>query len=564
MPVRRFAFLAVVCGLVAPVAGRCETPASAPPALVVRVKSLQDLRDDARYLAKATGHEKEAGNYDGVLSALITDKGLMGVDVKKPIGIYARIDPDTAQPAAVLLLPIADEKTVLNQLGQFNVEAKKDNGGVYAFTPQGFTLPVPVYARFADGYAYVTAMSKAALAEDRLLSPAKLFAEAGDSAVSFLVRLDQLPEAFRQLALGEISTKLAEAQSKKHAIKGEQSEAAARAAKRLIEEGSEVELRVGVDRQAGEIVGQLRLSGKPDSELRVRIADLGRAESMFGGLPTEDSAVRLVLRVVVPESARKHLDAAVDKMIDKAAADEKDADKREAIKKVLTALAPTLKSGDYDLGVSIRGPGSSGHYTLAVGVRVKDGKGIESALNDALKHLPPDDREKINAIRHRGAETVAGASVNRLDVQKVMSEHDRVRWGENPVYVCYRDDAVVVTAGEGGLAALKDVVALKPQTSPGLQLDVSVARAAGLGADTQAEAERTKKAASEAFADGRGDHVRFTIEGGEALTARLTVQAPVLKFAREMERHGEHHAKPKTKKKLKPAHDDDEGGNGGN
>src|SRR5205814_1212883 len=156
-----------------------------------------------------------------------------------------------------------------------------------------------------------------------------------------------------QLALGAISTKLAEAQSQKHGLKGDQSEAAARAAKRLIEEGGDVELRVAVDRQAGEIVGQLRLSGKADSDLRVRIADLGRAESMFAGLPTEDSAVRLVLRAVVPEALRKNLGPAVDKMVDQAGADEKDTRKREAIKKMLTAVAPTLKSGDYDLGVSV-------------------------------------------------------------------------------------------------------------------------------------------------------------------------------------------------------------------
>lgn len=557
MPVRRFALLAVLCGLAAPVAGRCDTPAAAPPAFVLRVKAIQELRDDARYLAKAAGHEQEVGNYDGFLSALITEKGLMGVDVKKPIGVYARIDPDTGQPAGALLLPVADQKTLLNQLAPLSVKAEKDKDGVYAFTRERGALPVPVYARFANGYAYVTALSKAALAADRLLTPSQVFADAGDSAVSVLVRLDQLPEALRQLALGEISTKLAEAQAKKHALKGEQTEAAVRAAKRLIEEGGEVQFRLGVDRQAGEIVGQLRLSGRADSDLRVKIADLGRAESMSAGLPTDNSALRLVLRVVLPESVRKHLGPAVDKMIEEAAADEKDSPKREAIKKVLAAAAPTLKSGDYDLGVSIRGPGAGGHYTAAVGVRVKDGKSIESALHDALEMLRPDERDKVNAITHRNAETVAGVPVHRVDAQKIADEDNRRRWGDNPVYIAYRDDAIVITGGEDSLAAMKDVLALRPRPASGLQLDVSAARFAGLAADTKAKAERAHKAATAAFADGKGDHVRLTIEGGDALTARLTVQTPVLKFVHDMDRHhGDRHAKPKAKKKPKP----DDGG----
>ena len=56
------------------------------------------------------------------------------------------------------LVPIASEETFLGLLDSLNVKASKEEGGIYAVTPEN--LPVPIYLRFANGYAYVTSPSK--------------------------------------------------------------------------------------------------------------------------------------------------------------------------------------------------------------------------------------------------------------------------------------------------------------------------------------------------------------------------------------------------------------------
>src|SRR5262249_47045336 len=75
-----------------------------------------------------------------------------GIDVKKPIGLYANVKTSLNESEVVLLLPIADEKTFLDFLGALNLEPKKDKDDLYTLKIEN--VPVPVLFRFAHGYLY--------------------------------------------------------------------------------------------------------------------------------------------------------------------------------------------------------------------------------------------------------------------------------------------------------------------------------------------------------------------------------------------------------------------------
>src|SRR5262249_10618608 len=192
---------------------------------------------------------------------------------------------------------------------------------------------------------------------------------------------------------------------------------------------------------------------------------------------------------------------------------------------VLKVMAPTLKSGELDLAVAIKGP-TKGVYTLVGGFKVKDGNAIEQAAREVIKVLPESDRSKIKL----DAATAGGVKIHQLDVRKDTDARTRRAFGDNPAFVAFRDDALFLAFGVDGLSALKEALAAKPQVAPQLRFEVDVARLApAISNQEKLSKDAILKAASEAFGKGGTDSGRIsvTVEGGQALKARLSAKLSV-------------------------------------
>src|SRR5437773_1305819 len=161
-------YLACVCLVVGASATRAADARDQAPAFTLQIRSLDRVLEDAKYLATLAGKEEEAKQLDGLVKARIGPKGLEGIDTKRPLGMYSVL----RRNVNVALLPIASEEAFLALLENLNIKASKEEGGIYAVTPEN--LPVPIYLRFANGYAYVTSPSKTALDKDNLLDPATI------------------------------------------------------------------------------------------------------------------------------------------------------------------------------------------------------------------------------------------------------------------------------------------------------------------------------------------------------------------------------------------------------
>src|SRR5215471_21784561 len=176
------------------------------PTLIVRVQSLDGLIADARYLATLAGREEEAKQAEGFLKQFTGEKGIEGIDTKRPMGAYAFLGENVIDSEAVVLLPVADEQAVLALLKRLNLTAEKDKDGVYSFQ-----LPkpnVPIYFRFANKYVYVTARDKDAIEEKRLLAPAVVLPAGEIGATSATFNLEGVPEDIRKMILGQAEMRL--------------------------------------------------------------------------------------------------------------------------------------------------------------------------------------------------------------------------------------------------------------------------------------------------------------------------------------------------------------------
>src|SRR6059058_3199935 len=106
------------------------------PTLTVRLPALDDLIADLRYLADQAGRGEEAKQFEKLIKTLAGEKGIEGLDPKKPLGLYAYLGSAGIDSQVVLMLPIADQKAFLDRLDAFGIKAK-ENKGPYEFQPKG-------------------------------------------------------------------------------------------------------------------------------------------------------------------------------------------------------------------------------------------------------------------------------------------------------------------------------------------------------------------------------------------------------------------------------------------
>src|SRR5262249_15633042 len=140
---------------------------------------------------------------------------------------------------------------------------------------------------------------------------------------------------------------------------------------------------------------EFTVAGKPGSSLTKGFAELGQSQSLFGGLAGDPAALNVLAHLALPEEVRKEFVKVIHEHLAKAMENEKDEAHREQAKKLIKALEPTVQAGELDAAVTLRRPADAKHFTLVIGVKVKDGQGIESAVKDLIQSLPAHDREKI-------------------------------------------------------------------------------------------------------------------------------------------------------------------------
>jgi hypothetical protein len=505
-----------------------DQPATKPPSVVFRVRSIDALFEVARFGAGMV----DKADFAEQIEQLIKNRD-DGIDFKKPIGFYGQFGKDIADATAVLLLPVSDEKALLDALNGFNIQPKKGDDGVY--TVQLPNVPVPAFFRFSGGYAYVTAMKKDAIT-GKLPSPKSVFAAARDTLVSASARLDQIPEGIKGVVLDQLDLKLAEAMEKdepnetpaQKEFRVRMIKSAGTEFKALIEEGGAVEAAFDIDTKAKKATFEGTLKGKAGTKLAKQIAGLAEQKSLFGGL-TANAAMSGLLHVALPPALREALGKALDDEFAKSLKKVDDEGKRQLAEKLIKAISPTLKEGELDAGFLIRGPSKDNRYTMLLGLKVKNaaeaGRTLTEVLQEALKTTPEADREKVklNAMK------IGGISVHRLEFQATYDEKARKIFGENPVLLAFSDKAALLAVGPEAEAVLKQAASATPATTPIARLELNYGRLYQIGLLTEEDRALAKKI----LGDGQAGVLTLTVQGGPALSVRFDANLGLLQFFAE-------------------------------
>jgi hypothetical protein len=503
------------------------------PAVLVRLASLDDLIATARYLVKEAGREEMAKQGEKLLKARSGPKGLEGIDMKKPIGLYGSLASRLDRSQAVVLVPIADEEAFLKLLDSFGLAPEKGAGGLYTLNLG--SSPFPILFRFANGYLYATVQfnDKVELpAADKLPQPSTVLA-GGGGILSVTANIDRIPDQIRKIGISGSANFLGDQKEEKKdgetdaqkALRGAILDEAAMQTKAVLTDGGAVMLKLDVDRKAHDLSLSLSFQAKDGSPLAKNLAGLAAVKSVAAGLGDPHSALGGFLHVVLPEGIRNAMAPAIDEAI-KAKMADLDEGARGLLTPLVDAITPTLKSGVLDIGVSVRGPGKDGKHTLVGSLQVKDGEGIEKAVRKVLDVLP-DEAKKGVKLDVAKAE---GVSIHSVKPENV-NDASRELFGEGPVYVAFRKDAVIFSGGEDALEALKKAVAAEPKAGPSLEVDLSVKRAADLGAKVNPKEKDAVEAAKKAFKEKGSDRVRLSVTAGSKIELKLNVKTAVLTFA---------------------------------
>jgi hypothetical protein len=510
-----------------------EAESSFKPAILVRVKPIDELIADARYLVKQAGREEEAKQFEQMLKAAKKgSKGLKGIDTKKPIGLYGSPAAQLPRSQAVLLVPIADEKTFLDFLENVDLKPEKDDTGLYTLTLP--VSPFPVQFRFANGYLYGTAKfsEKGSLpANDKLPLPATVLA-GGGGLLSVTVNIDRIPMQLRELGITGSSTELdklkdqaplGESEAHKKFREAVLEEAAVQF-KSVLTDGGAVMFKLDVDREKNDLSLSFSFGAKEGSSLAKNIAHLGTAKSVAAGIIGSSAAIDGLLHLSLPENIRKALGPLVDEGFKKAL-DQQDAGARELLTPLADALKATAKHGALDFGVSVRGPAKNGKFTFVAGARVQHGDAIEKAIKDVVNKLPEEVKKPIKL----DVAEADGVQIHRItpDPDHVKSEV-KAMFGEGPVYVAIRKDALIVTLGENALDAIKEAIASKAKAAKIAHVEVSLRQVAK---QMTAEHPTAPEAAKKAFKEEGSDKVRLSVTGGNQIEVKLNVKGAIIAFA---------------------------------
>ena len=157
---------------------------------------------------------------------------------------------------------------------------------------------------------------------------------------------------------------------------------------------------------------------------------------------------------------------------------------REILSSLLEGVMPTLKAAELDTAIDLRGPGDKGLYTMVSGIRIKDGAKMEKSFRKTAARFP----KMINL----DAEKADQVGIHRINPDKNLKSGARRAFGENPMYVAFRDDVMLLGAGEKGLSALKEALAAAPKTGKVMELQMALARLAPLG-DNETAADIARK-----------------------------------------------------------------------
>jgi hypothetical protein len=540
---RRLPSLAALVGLL--VLSPAARAGGEKPILVGVVKPIDGLLADMRFVAGALNKSAEWQTIEGALDGLRRNTNLGGFDTSKPIAFYVRFDPGKeVRGEFTLLVPVVDEKQALKSvqgaldMGKFACE--KAGNGLWKTEVPGTSEPA--YFGFHNHCLCVSiGRGPGALARGRVLSLNEVVPKApSTSVVSLRLSFDAVPanlkaeliRGFQKAFAAELlDTPSAEPPAVRKFIEVAVG-TVADLVKLVVSQGQDLTFRLDIDRQGQDLSASLSFRGRPGTDLAQGLKGLGEQGSLAAGLAGPASRMTLGLNLALPEKLSSALADLLPLGFEQIAGKLRlgdDPAQRRLARAVLRAARPTIKAGRVDGAIGVRGPGRGGLHTMVAGLMVKNGREMEDLFRRELQG---------NGSAKLDVDKVGKVAIHRLPpgLDDLGEDATALLGQDPPGYIAFREDAVLLAAGQDGLKAIGQAVTARPRPGPLVQVDMSCAFLATFALPGGREQTANAVAvARRVFKDRNRDRLRITLEGGESLRLRVGLDAQALRFFAELE-----------------------------
>jgi hypothetical protein len=492
-------------------------PAQTPPALVVRLASLDNLFENLKLLGSVWGKDDFAQKLDDAIKSRLGPRGLYGIDGQQPIGFYAKIGKDLTDLSGVLVVPIKSDKEFKEMLGGLGWEVGPAKDGIHSVKQN--LLPIDLRYRIAGKHAYVSLIGEDALTKNNLVDPQRIFTSKSQAALSLTLRLDQVPPEARSLLLDTFKDSLGKIDDKSGDNKAQKAlqAALAKEGQRILEniftDGEELNADVDINQKTKQLAVDMTLRPKAGSKWAEKLAKLGQRQTLCAGVLTKDAALNMLINLDMPPELQGAVGNVIQEMVKQVTSDIKDPTKQRQAVQLMEAIKPSLIANQIDAALSVRGPHKSKQFTLVAGLKLHMGDKLIATLLKLVEDLPVKEKKLI----HLNVDKVGNVDIHKLEFQGAFDGATKQMFGDNPIYVAFRNDAFFLGLGEEGLAAIKDAVAAKAAVQPAVLFDMSVARMSALAG----------KAVAVPADDSR---LRLTLDGGPALRVRCTLALSALQI----------------------------------
>jgi hypothetical protein len=447
------------------------TAAPPTPVAYIAVPSTSAGLAAFRHLAPLASKAERVVAYEAFLRLRTGDKGLAGLDEKRPLGAFLLwpMDPRdlfSARAPVVAFVPVQGEKPFVDLLTKLGCQVARAGGDQYRLSIPG---QPELVLRFAQGHAY--AARSAEFLADPLPDPAAFLpAAAPQRLLMAAVAVGNLPEeAGKRLAevlqpkLQQVENVLASGQE----VPRENLRVLVTTLPMLLsgflQEVQQLSLTCDLDPAAHQMTVELALVPRTNSALQSLCTYAGTARSRLMHL-TEKAGFSLLVHLPPPPASWRESGPGLK--LESFVSDLQyavDARYSDVVARALKVILQTFWMDGLDFCVALQ-PGPKKELMVLAGQQVHAGRKLDHLLRDAFKDLPATD--KVGAQIHWNRARHGRARIHLFGEES-----------QEPGFFGFRDDLVLFAGGNGSLQALKEAFdahdKVTPAPTPLVQVEVT-------------------------------------------------------------------------------------------
>lgn len=534
-----------------------RTPAADEPPLppiVFQAQPVGQVFDNFRLAADFVGGEKGVKAVNKRLKEVFGEKGLEGVDINRPVVGYVILAPKPQDITAVVAFPVTTEKEFLALCDRVNLDPLRvdpKDKTLYHLPP--LDPRYKAMLRFSDQYAYIAyGFNPAPHIEAKSLVPMpKLYDPTDRGLISGRLYFDRIPTNVK-LAAGTLMEEVKITVPGAFGLGRQESAWLTKAVMPEIEKlllrylllssgADTLTARVYIDPQLGNLVAEASLTAKPESELSKMIAAYKVAPNRFASLtnhPDTVGAFHTRAPLFAPE-IRAAVKAALDAGVKEA---ERDAPAmiRSAWIEVFKGFGRTVKEGELDVAVALRGADKDGWYHVIGAIAFDDGTALEKEVKAVVaKSLPKEEQDHFTW----DADKVGKVGIHTCKIpQGGFFDYTKFLGGEKcTAAFAFGPHGLIGVIGPDPVAVVKEVLAAKPIDAPSLEFVANPGRVVKVF--EKAAGANAREAIEMATLLGKEDKkvpvMSLVFEGGKELKGTFTMNLrllPKLMFSKDIDR----------------------------